>query len=141
VSGTVTYQGRPLKEGNIRFVPDSGTNAPVSVTAIIDGRYEMGALGGVAVGKYKIEVMAYGPNKRRSPSHSTAPSPPVAPTDLYPPTDSVAPTNSAPPTAASTESSAPIVQFIPAKYNTQTTLEIAIPSGSGKITKNFELTD
>ena len=32
-------------------------------------------------------------------------------------------------------------QFIPEKYNTQTTLEITIPSGSGKTTKNLDLTD
>lgn len=34
VSGTVTYQGEPVKEGVIRLVPTPGTNAPVTAALI-----------------------------------------------------------------------------------------------------------
>jgi hypothetical protein len=116
VSGTVTYQGQPLKEGCIRVVPVGGTAAPVTVAAIVDGRYALTAHGGVPVGAHKIEVTAYRANKRSSAAVSPLDSPGV-------------------------ETSAAVVQFIPAKYNTKTELQVTVPSGSRTITKNFDLTD
>ena len=39
VSGTVTFQGSPLKNGTIVFVPAEGTKAPPSGANIENGRY------------------------------------------------------------------------------------------------------
>jgi hypothetical protein len=115
VSGTVTYQGKPLKEGCIRLVGIRDTAAPVTVAAIIDGRYELKSHGGVPVGTHKIEITAYRPNKPgQPPSASDFPG---------------------------MEAPAAVVQYIPEKYNAKSELEITIPSGSGAIAKNFDLTD
>ena len=48
VSGTVTYRGEPLDDGEIRFLPIKGTKAPMSGAKIIDGQYAVEARGGVA---------------------------------------------------------------------------------------------
>ena len=116
VSGNVTYRGQPLKEGMIRLIPTPGTNAPVSTAAIIDGRYTLAAHGGVPVGTHKIEIMAYRANKQQPPDTALSDFPGVG-------------------------SKAKVVQIIPEKYNTKSELEITVPSGSGKITKDFDLTD
>jgi hypothetical protein len=39
------------------------------------------------------------------------------------------------------EGDLPRKQYLPEKYNTKTEMEITIEPGSGKITKNFDLTD
>ena len=39
VSGDVTHRGEPVVQGQIRFVPQPGTMAPLVVEAIRDGRY------------------------------------------------------------------------------------------------------
>jgi hypothetical protein len=115
VAGTVTYRGEPIKRGVIRFVPSRGTIAPVSVGPILDGKYACTYHGGVPVGTHKIEVTAL----RHKRQQSAAPA-----SDLV-----------------GRDEGGEMEQFIPEKYNTQTTLEITIPSGSGKTTKNLDLTD
>ena len=115
VSGTVTYQGQPLREGMIRLVPMPGTSAPVSTAPIIDGRYSLNAHGGVPVGSHKIEITAYRPNSNRSP--------PAADELEFP----------------GMEAQSPVVQIIPDKYNSKSELEITVTSGSGEITNNFDL--
>jgi hypothetical protein len=118
VSGTVTYRGQPLKEGCIRLVPAKGTVAPVSVAAIIDGRYVIKSHGGVPVGTHRIEITAYKANKQQQAAASATQS------DM-----------------PGVETPSKVSQFIPEKYNTKSELQITVPSGSGAITKNFDLTD
>jgi hypothetical protein len=113
VSGTVTYRREPIKEGQIRFVPGPGSQMPVAVAEIIAGKYRVGALGGVAVGSYKIEVIAYHAVKARFEAPSV------------PGLGTVGPTSSE--------------QYIPEKYNAKTVLEINVPPGSGEVTKNLDL--
>jgi len=52
VSGTVTFNGKPVPEGYINFYPADGKSAPAG-GAIKDGRY---SVSNVAVGKNRVEV-------------------------------------------------------------------------------------
>jgi len=117
VSGTVTYQGKPVEDGQIRFVPAKGTEAPMSGGPIKDGKYAVDMKGGVPVGTHKVQILAH----------------------RFPP-ESLKILETLPPDATELEMP-PREQYIPKKYNVNTTLEITIPSGSGKINRDFELTD
>ncbi len=117
VSGTVSYGGEPIKAGQIRFIPSKGTKAPTSGAEIIDGRYTAEARGGVPVGTHRVEILAHRPNARFR--------------EL---------TESLPPDATELERP-PRQQYMPAKYNTNSELEITIEPGSGTITENYELTE
>ena len=105
----------PAAEGRLYPPPRPGTEAPVSVAAIVNRRYTLAAQGGVPVGTHKIEIMAWA-NKQQPPPALSQPG-----GDMF--------------------STAAIVLFIPAKYNTKSTLKITVPSGSGRIAKDFDLTD
>jgi hypothetical protein len=52
VSGEVTYEGKPLPYGQIRFVPDTsaGNSGPAGFSEIIDGRYDTRLTGKGTVG-------------------------------------------------------------------------------------------
>ncbi len=59
VSGLITYNGQPIPNGAIRFIPIDGSKGPISGASIIDGQYRADGLGGVPVGKYRVHVDAY----------------------------------------------------------------------------------
>lgn len=112
VSGKVSYQGEPVAEGRIRFVPMPGSSVPMSGALIQDGRYTVSSHGGVPVGTHKVEIEAYrrsaaGPDNEAVPMGKAAGRPP---------------------------------QYLPPRYNVKTDLQISIPSGSPPITKDFDLT-
>lgn len=67
VSGTVTYNGKPVSYGNIRFVPARSSSVPMTGAEIIDGKYCVNAGGGAPVGAYKVLIEAY-----RKANHSPA---------------------------------------------------------------------
>ena len=115
VSGTVTYQGKPLEEGQIRFQPTANTKAPTSGAFIRKGTYRVDSQGGVPIGTYKVRIEASRVGTERVSSSSEE--------------------------ALSVESTPPREQYIPAKYNRATQLEITIEPGSKAVTRNFELTD
>ena len=52
--GTVTYQGEPVKDGSITFVPQG--EGPVAGTNISNGKYEARGEGAVPVGKYFVKI-------------------------------------------------------------------------------------
>jgi hypothetical protein len=57
VEGTVTYDGKPIDNGTITFVPDGGGDRPKSSGSVRDGKYSIGAgEGGPMPGKYKVEI-------------------------------------------------------------------------------------
>jgi hypothetical protein len=58
VTGKVTFQGQPLTNGQIRFIPASG---PVSGADIRDGAYSANQRGGVPVGPCRVEIEARRP--------------------------------------------------------------------------------
>jgi hypothetical protein len=64
VSGTVTLDGQPIPNGEIRFIPAAGTTGPVSGGAIKDGVYTAKAKGGVPLGNHQIEIRAYRVNAK-----------------------------------------------------------------------------
>ena len=61
MSGTVSYDGQPVVDGIIRFVPKAGTEAPLTVELIKDGRYSTKTSGGVPAGSYKVDIRAFNP--------------------------------------------------------------------------------
>jgi hypothetical protein len=113
VSGTVTFDGKPLLEGAIRLVPLPNCPAPTTVTRIVDGKYSFDKLGGAPVGTHRIQFEAYR-KINVAPRAGIAAPRPMAEGGLE--------------------------QYIPEKYNARTQLEITISPGSGQITKDFQLT-
>lgn len=111
VAGTVSFQGEPLPRGEIRFVPAKGSTGPVSVANIIDGKYRADARGGVPVATHQIQIVAY----RVNPD-----GPKQDPQDSH----------AGPP---------PTEQYLPAKYNSASELELVVEAGHDDIRKNFEL--
>ena len=59
VTGSATYRGEPIANGEIRFVPTEGTQGPISGGAITEGVYTADGLGGVPVGTYRVEIRAF----------------------------------------------------------------------------------
>jgi hypothetical protein len=116
VAGKVTYQGQPVADGRIRFVPIKGTKAPMWGANIRDGEYEASGRGGVPVGTHRVEIVAW-----RTKSDA-------AETTKSPKSDQIM-------------GGAPGQQYIPEKYNTKSELEIIIPPGSGEIVRDFDLTE
>jgi hypothetical protein len=60
VTGTVTWQGAPLKVGSIDFKPEIDGQGPQAGTEIKDGKFEFPAASGLRPGKYKVSVSAVG---------------------------------------------------------------------------------
>ena len=76
VSGTVTFDGKPIRRGRIHFMPVATSAVPVSGADIKDGRYKVDGRGGVPVGTYKIEIEAY--RVDQTPPKPGEPMPPPA---------------------------------------------------------------
>lgn len=110
VCGEATYQGKPIEDGVIRFVPLEGTKGPVSGAMIEGGRYEANIRGGVPVGKHRVEIQAF----RKAPSR---------PGNIRSPQFDAAETK---------------VQYLPAKYNGRSELKVTV-GGKGEQTENFQL--
>lgn len=64
VSGTVTFDGQPLKEGSIRFIPTEGAEGPSAGADIIDGKFEIPKDVGTFAGKFQVQVTAKRPSQR-----------------------------------------------------------------------------
>ena len=118
VSGTVTHNGKPVSEGVIRFVPAPTCPVPTAGTTIVNGKYTVDSHGGVPVGTHGVQIEAFRKSTKRLRPEEQLQLPPNFPTDGL-----------------------RHEQYLPAKYNTNTNLEITIPPGSRAITKNFDLTD
>jgi hypothetical protein len=59
VSGSVTFDGKPIEKGFIRFFPIKGTVGPMWGAQITDGAYRADGKGGVPVGTHRVEVEAF----------------------------------------------------------------------------------
>ena len=114
LTGKVTYQGQPVEDGKIRFLPIGDTKTPMWGAYICNGTYEAYGKGGVPVGTHKVEILAY--HVRAGAAQSANSSDPL---------------QGLPTTK----------QYLPEKYNSRTELEITIDSGSGQIVRDFNLTD
>jgi len=118
VSGTVSYQGQPVEKGRIRFCPEKGTMMPTSGALIVDGKYSVEAKGGVPVGAHNVEIVGFRADPDYRPPAHTGPLP-----------------------TGVTEEELSQVQYIPEKYNKRTKLEITIRPDSGRITRDYDLSD
>lgn len=56
--GEVSYEGKPVANGQIRFFPLSGTPGPGASTTVRDGRYHVAVGPGLTAGTYLVAVMA-----------------------------------------------------------------------------------
>jgi len=119
VSGTVTYQGDPIQQGQIRFLPAQRNELPMSTALIVAGQYKVDRDGGVPAGTYKVSIEAY--RVRTGPGRSGF----VRGDDSGDPRGTDIPQE----------------QYLPEKFNRATTLEITIAADSGPVVKDFELTD
>jgi hypothetical protein len=71
VKGRVTYDGVPVDEGSIAFVPaDSGEGRVRATGAIEDGSYEFDSHHGPNPGKYRVEIYWWKKTGRQIPSPS-----------------------------------------------------------------------
>jgi hypothetical protein len=61
VSGAVSYDGKPVEKGQIRFLPMQGTSGPATIDPINGGRYTTSNTGGVPVGSHRVEITGYDP--------------------------------------------------------------------------------
>ncbi|QDS85991.1 hypothetical protein EC9_01490 [Rosistilla ulvae] len=56
ISGRVTFQGKPVPQGEIRFAPVAAGSA--SAARITDGNFEISHRGGVMVGESTVSIVA-----------------------------------------------------------------------------------
>jgi hypothetical protein len=115
VTGKVTYRGEPVENGEIWFLPVKDANLPSWSAKIIKGEYAAFGRGGVPVGTHRVEIRAWRIHGQVDMDLVSGPA-----------------KGQAEPTRE---------QYIPPKYNEQSTLEITVASGSGKIVKDFALTN
>lgn len=61
LSGTVTYDGKPVPAGEVAFEPDSskGNSGPGSLTLIKDGKYQTEPDKGVVGGPYIVRIAGF----------------------------------------------------------------------------------
>ncbi len=116
VSGTASYQSKPIQDGVIKFIPIAGSQAPTRTVPIKEGAYKATGRAALGVGTYKIEITAF----TGEPAN----------TKSYPVSDAESEKNQPKPRE----------QILPEKYNTKSTIEeLTINSGSEAITKDFKL--
>ncbi|MBX6315072.1 MAG: hypothetical protein IRY99_19480 [Isosphaeraceae bacterium] len=111
VSGTVTFEGKPLESGSIQFLPATPDQATAAGGVIIDGKYDIPSDQGPTPGTYKVMIFT---------TSSGVP----APTDAPPGEVVVAPKSA---------------MVIPVRYNHQTELTVKVEAG-GPNTFDFKLT-
>ena len=81
ISGTVTYNGKPLTSGSVRYTPATQGEG-LAATGMIgpDGTFEMetsASVPGVAYGEYQITIQPGGGPTGETPMDSASPGPPA----------------------------------------------------------------
>jgi hypothetical protein len=115
VSGTITYNGKPISEGMIRFIPDDKSPVPAAGAGVIDGKYRADAHGGVPVGTFRVQIEAFRPLAKANLAKASAPKRFAMEEARY--------------------------QYLPKKHNVDTQVEMTIQPRDREITRNFDLTD
>jgi hypothetical protein len=121
VSGTVTFDGTPVVHGTVNFVP-TGEGRPAS-GGIADGKYLITEERGPNLGTYKVEILGYASADAGSEAEDD---------------EDMAGEGGDEEDEVEGQPTGPSGQIIPAKYNTQTTLEVEITAGDNE--HNFTLT-
>ena len=57
VRGQVTFEGQPVEQGDISFIPDPGTDGVSEGAQIRNGQYQLSK--GLIVGNYSVEIRAW----------------------------------------------------------------------------------
>jgi hypothetical protein len=60
ISGTVTFEGQPIKSGSIQFVPEKTKEGITSGGVITDGHFDVARAVGPVPGQYKVRIFAAG---------------------------------------------------------------------------------
>lgn len=110
LSGQVTFDGQPIPDGNIRLNPIEGTPGVGGATKIVDGAYEIAEGDGMLAGKHEVLISATRGTGRMVRAENLDGGP------------------------SQTEH---IEQYIPARYNHDTELELELKPGEN--TENFSL--
>lgn len=111
VSGKVTFNGKPLAQGTIQFLPTHGDQNAAAWGPIVDGAYSIGAAEGPAAGDYSVSI-------------TSAPSSPGGAATGTPPGD---------------DSGQIDPHAIPEQYNIRTTLNATVEEGKAN-ELNYDLT-
>jgi hypothetical protein len=98
-----------VEKGQIMFVPVKDTKGPRAGAEILGGKYTVDFKGGVPLGTHRVEILGFGT--------SSAPA-----KDMNAALDDIQPRD----------------QYLPAKYNTKSELQIEVSAG-GTREFNFEL--
>jgi hypothetical protein len=80
VKGTVTYKGRPVPNGTVTFIPESGPTATGELGP--DGSYTLTTFrrgDGAVPGRYTVVIVAMQDNAGRLPEERTPLPPPIVP--------------------------------------------------------------
>ena len=110
VTGTVTYQGAPIGDGMVQFVPIEGTKGTSEAGRIVDGTYTAKAKGGVPVGTHRVKIQGF--QKKAAPGPGETPGLAGVPQSKQ--------------------------QYLPAKYNSKSELKRTVES-SKNLTMDFTL--
>ncbi len=110
LSGTCSYGGRPIEEGNIRLFPIDGTPGHGAAVRIEQGRYAFEPAAGLVAGKYLVAVSATRATGRMLPGEGLPGEPDAVPE---------------------------IEQYIPERYNHSSELRLTLEPGENQ--HDFEL--
>ncbi|TWU29429.1 hypothetical protein [Bythopirellula polymerisocia] len=108
LSGQVTYDAQHVTDGTIGFAPSDTTTRKGIAADIVDGHYDIPASQGPVAGTYTVWIEARKPSGKKIPSEDGSP-----PTDF-------------------------LIQYIPAAYNTESTLEVEITDDRDELDFNLE---
>ena len=109
VAGAVTFEGRPVEQGEIVFEPINGTSGPQTGGPIKDGQYDVRAESGpMAGGTYQVKIEGF---KMTGRMIETGMGKPVPAFD----------------------------QFLPAHCNSSSVLRVTFPTGTSKHQEDFQL--
>lgn len=115
VKGTVAFDGNPVEQGTIAFLPAEGTDGPSAGAEIRNGEFSLTQEDGPVIGEHRIEIRA-----------SRQDGKPVA--------NGIAGVTEGP-SAAGT--AAKVVMYIPPKYNAKSELKEKIEAGENSL--SFDL--
>ncbi|MES2793657.1 MAG: hypothetical protein V4719_28850, partial [Planctomycetota bacterium] len=66
LSGHVTYNGKPIEEGEIAFYPEEGSKASPTSTLIVKGNYKLPQNWAIIPATYTVSVLSYKPQEANS---------------------------------------------------------------------------
>jgi hypothetical protein len=106
VSGSVSFQGQPVGDGAIRFVPRNGTPGGGIGAVIQNGRYQVPIEERLASGQYYVAITATRPTGKQVRRFDVKPGEPTTMPE--------------------------VAQYIPAKFNDEYSLSVELPAGESQ---------